>query len=103
MAEKIKKLYKLRVPNEIADLIRNLHPQLKRKVKSALKLIISDPQAGKPLKADLKGFSSFKVGQFRIIYRIASNRVIEIITIGPRKTIYDETYIIIRKEAQDKE
>jgi mRNA interferase RelE/StbE len=103
VAEKIKKLYKLRVPNEIADLIRNLHPQLKRKVKSALKLIISDPQAGKPLKADLKGLSSFKVGQFRIIYRIASNRVIEIITIGPRKTIYDETYIIIRKEAQDKE
>lgn len=102
MAEKIKKLYKLRVPNEIADLIRNLHPQLIRKVKSALKLIISDPQAGKPLKADLKGLSSFKVGQFRIIYRIAANRVIEIITIGPRKTIYDETYIIIRKEAQDK-
>jgi mRNA interferase RelE/StbE len=102
VAEKIKKIHKLRVPNEIAGLIRNLHPQLKRKVKSALKLIISDPQAGKPLKADLKGLSSFKVGQFRIIYRIASNRVIEIITIGPRKTIYDETYTIVKRESQNK-
>ncbi len=102
MAEKIKKLYKLRVPNEIVALIRNLHPQLKRKVKSALKLIISDPHSGKPLKADLKGLSSFKVGRFRIIYRIASNRVIEIVTIGPRKIIYDETYIIVRREAQKK-
>jgi mRNA interferase RelE/StbE len=102
MAKKIKNPYKLRIPNEIADLIRSLHPQLKRKVKSALKLIIADPHAGKSLKADLKGLSSFKVGRFRIIYSIASNRVIEIVAIGPRKTIYDETYTIVKRESENR-
>jgi len=103
MAKKRKIPYKFRVSDEIADLIRSLHPQLKRKVKSALRLILSNPHAGKSLKEDLKGLASFKVGRFRIIYRIASNRIIEIVAIGPRKTIYKDTYIIVKREIQKSE
>lgn len=102
MAKKSEIPCKLRVPDEIVDLIKSLHPQLKRKVKFALRLIISDPHAGKSLKEDLKGIASFNVGRFRIIYRIALNRIIEIVAIGPRKTIYEETYIFVKKEAQKK-
>ena len=102
MAKKRKIPYKLRVPDEIADLIRSLHPRLKRKVKSALILILNDPYAGKPLKEDLKGLASLKVGRFRIIYRVASNRIIEIVAIGPRKTIYEDTYVIVKRESQQK-
>ena len=32
--------YKIRVPHEVAKLIRNLHPQLKRKVKASLEVIL---------------------------------------------------------------
>ena len=93
-----KALYRLRVPDEVAVLIRHLHPQVKRKVKSALRLILSEPHAGKMLKEDLKGLLSYTVGRIRIVYRIAPKRTIELITIGPRRTIYGETYRALKKE-----
>ena len=98
MAPKQQTKYKIRAPNEIASLIRSAHPQLKRKIKAALNLIVADPSLGKSLRDELKGLKSFQVSRFRIIYRLSSKRVIEIIAIGPRKTIYEETYRILRKE-----
>ena len=72
------------------------YTQLKRKIKSALKRIIDDPIAGKSLRDELKGLKSFRLSRFRIIYRIYSKNIIEIIAIGPRKTIYEETYRMIK-------
>jgi len=89
---------KIRAPDGIVSFIREAHPQLKRKIKSALYLIVTDPDVGKSLRDELEGLRSFRIGRFRIIYRIASKRIIEIIVIGPRKTIYEETYRIIKKE-----
>ena len=91
---------KLRVPDEIAHFIRDAHPQLKRKIKAALKLILSDPDSGKFLRDDLKGLKSFRVSRFRIIYRISSDNYIEVVAIGPRKAIYEETFRIIAKETR---
>jgi mRNA interferase RelE/StbE len=90
--------YRLRVSAEIASLLRGLHPQLKRKIKAALKLIAADPDAGKSLREELKGLKSFRTGRFRIIYRTSPRKIIEIIAVGPRRTIYEETYRIVRKE-----
>jgi len=90
--------YKLRVPDEVADLIRGLHPQLKRKVKAALECIIAEPGEGKALRDELNGLRSFKVGYFKIIYQISSDNYLEIVAIGPRKPIYEETFRIIQKE-----
>ena len=94
--------FRLKATEETAAFLRELHPQLKRKIKAALKEIISYPDTGKSLRLDLKGLRSFRVGRFRIVYRIASNRIIELIAVGPRKTIYQETYRIIRKEQHSK-
>jgi mRNA interferase RelE/StbE len=93
-----KTLYKIRVPDEVAEMLKGMHPELKRKVKFALKNILSGPHSGKSLRADLKSLNSFSVGRFRIIYRIATDRIIEIIAIGPRKRIYEETYLLVKKE-----
>jgi mRNA-degrading endonuclease RelE of RelBE toxin-antitoxin system len=54
------------------------------------------------LKEDLKGLLSYGVGRIRIVYRIAPKRTIELITIGPRKTIYEETYRALKKEVEKK-
>ena len=89
---------RIRVSDETADLIKGLHPEIKRRVKSALKMILSDPDIGKPLKDELSGLHSYKVGRFRIIYRLSSRGVIEIVAIGPRKIIYELTYRMVRKE-----
>lgn len=87
-------LNKLRVPDNLAELIRHMHPHLKKKVKSSLQIILADPETGKALKDELAGLRSFRVSRFRIIYR-TTKKEIEIIAIGPRENIYEETFRIL--------
>ena len=87
---------KLKVPDTVAKLIRNLHPHLKKKVKASLQAIMSDPCSGKPLKDELAGLRSFRVSRFRIIYKISDKKLIEIIAIGPRECIYEETFRLLK-------
>jgi mRNA interferase RelE/StbE len=89
-------LYKLKVTDDLAYFLKSLHPDLKRRIKAALKLILSSPDAGKGLRDELAGLRSFRVGRFRIVYRIGG-RMIEIVAIGPREQIYQETYRLIKK------
>jgi mRNA interferase RelE/StbE len=93
---------RLNVPAEIAGLIRSLNPDLKKKVKSSLRIILNEPGAGKALKDELAGLMSFRVGKFRIIYRVSSGNVIDLVAVGPRVRIYEETYRILRKEMAEK-
>jgi mRNA interferase RelE/StbE len=93
---------RLNVPDEIARLVRSLNPDLKRKVKSSLRIILNDPGSGKALKDELAGLRSFRVGKFRIIYRVPSGNLIDIVAIGPRVRIYEETYRLLRKEPKEK-
>jgi mRNA interferase RelE/StbE len=87
---------RLRVPTDIAALIRGLHPELKRRVHSTLDDILEDPHIGKLLRDELAGLRSSRVGRYRIIYRIAAS-AIEIVAVGPRRTIYEETWRRVRK------
>ena len=89
-------LHRLRVPDEVADLIRGMHPALKRKTRASLKTILGNPSSGKSLKDGLAGLRSFTVGTFRIIYRVTRN-VVEIVAIGPRGRIYEETYRLLKR------
>ena len=92
----------LNVPEDVAGVIRSLHPELKRKVKSSLQIILTQPEAGKALKDELAGLRSFRLGKFRIIYRIFSRNQIDLVAVGPRVRIYEETYRILRKEVKEK-
>jgi mRNA interferase RelE/StbE len=90
---------RLRMSVETARLVRTLHPDLKRKVKAALQAVLNDPLSGKTLKDELEGLQSFKVGKFRMVYKTATNKgFIEIVAIGPRKTIYEETLRLLQRE-----
>ena len=79
----------LKVPSQVRDLVRQLHPNLKRKVRAALADILEDPACGKPLERELKGYWSLPIGRHRIIYR-PDEKGSEIIAIGPRMTIYED-------------
>ena len=92
---------KLVVPKEIRELIRTLHPSLKKKVKSSLKIILSNSHSGKALLDELSGLRSFRVSSFRIVYRIQDPGQIELVAIGPRERIYEETFRMILKERKD--
>jgi mRNA interferase RelE/StbE len=89
----------LRVPDEIVALIRGCHPKLKRKIRAGLRHIVTEPESGKSLKDELEGLRSYRISRFSVIYRISSKQTIDIVAIGPRQTIYEETYRIIKKES----
>ena len=86
---------RFRIPAEVVRLVRGLHPDIKRKVRAALDRLAQDVEAGKALQGDLKGLHSLEVGRFRVIYRPATSRVIEIVTIGPRDRVYEETLRLV--------
>ena len=86
---------RFRVLDEITQLVRGLHPDIKRKVRAALDRLARDVGAGKALQGDLQGLRSLRVARFRVIYRAPARRVIEIVTIGPRDRVYEETLRLI--------
>ena len=89
--------YRLRVPGPVAELVRGLHPELKRKVRAGLDVIRTDPSAGKELRDELAGLRSLRVGRFRIVYRIAPRRLIDLVAVGPRRSIYQVTLRLLRR------
>lgn len=93
-------MYKLIVSGDIRELIRTMHPSLEKRLKASLKMILSDPYLGKALIGELAGLRSFRVSSFRIIYRTKDPKQIELIAIGPRERIYEETLRTIQKEGE---
>ena len=95
-------VYRLRVPDDLVRTIRSLHPELERKLKSSLSAIARDPWLGTSLRDELEGLRSYHVSRFRIIYRIsAEGRTLEIVAIGPRVRIYEETLRLVTRETRE--
>ena len=89
--------YKLKMTDETRELIRHLHPVMKQKVRVALVEILENPGCGKALRGELRGLRSFRVSKFRIIYRAVA-QVIEVVALGPRRSIYEETLRLLQVE-----
>jgi mRNA interferase RelE/StbE len=89
--------YKLKMTDETRELIRHLHPAIKQKVRVALAEILGDLSRSKALRGELQGLRSFRVSKFRIIYRAVA-RVIEVVALGPRRSIYEETLRLLQAE-----
>jgi mRNA interferase RelE/StbE len=88
---------RLRMPEDLANLIRGMHPAIKKKVRASLEIVLSDPASGKALRDDLAGLRSFKIGRLRVIYKV-SRAEVQVIAIGPRSRIYEETSRLLRRE-----
>jgi len=90
-------VHRLRLSDGLADTVRKLHPRLKRKIRGAFESILDNPLSGKALRDELEGLRSFRVGKFRVIYRVSADRTIEIVAVGPRERIYEETYRLLAR------
>ena len=83
-------------------MVRRLHPDLKRKVRASLAAIARDPHVGKSLRDEFEGLRSLRVGRFHIVYGIAGrDRTVDIVAIGPRARIYEETLRLIDRDSRD--
>jgi len=80
--------YRIEMPRALRDLIRHLPPELKAKIKVALRSISDDPYRAKELSEELVGLRSYRIGRSRLIYRIVGS-IVEIVALGPRPDIYE--------------
>ncbi len=89
----------LRVPDDVAHFLRKLHPVIKSHIRSGLGAILADPSCGKALKDDLAGLRSYRVKRYRIIYRVQrTKKYIDVVAVGPRRVIYEETLRLIHRD-----
>ena len=84
-------LFRPAIPPRVAEVIRHLHPDLKRSVRQAVRALCADPVCGEPLQKELEGYWKYRVRRFRIVYAIdRPDRIIRIVAVGPRRTIYEQ-------------
>jgi len=56
---------------------------------------IHELDVGQSLKLELDGLRCYRVGRFRIIYKTGLDKIVELVAVGPGKSIYEETYRLI--------
>lgn len=66
----------------------HLPPGLKVKVRKTLDDIQVQPEIGKPLEEELAGYRTYRIGKYRLIYRITKDRLI-LEALGSRRDIYE--------------
>jgi mRNA interferase RelE/StbE len=82
--------FELRYHPDVRDIdIPQLNETLKERIKKAIeeRLSISPHQYGEPLRKTLKGYWKLRVGDYRIVYKVAGNEV-WIFAIINRKDVY---------------
>ena len=87
------------IPPHVATVIRSLHPDIKRLVRSAVRAIVADPERGESLKRELEGLRKYRVRRFRIVYAIdQKTRVIRLMAVRHRRQVYEELTAQLRGE-----
>jgi mRNA interferase RelE/StbE len=85
------KPFKVRFTQEASRLITSLHPEIKRQIKQSLNELRTNPYTGKDLQAELSGFISFRIKQYRIIYDIDDDqKSIQVYYVGRRRDVYEQ-------------
>ena len=90
---------RLRIPDEIRDLISHLNPDTKRKVRAALDVVIDDPASGMALSDQLAGYRRIRIAGWRIVYRQVGT-VIQIHAVGRRTSVYADLIARIEGSAR---
>ncbi|HNO35284.1 MAG TPA: type II toxin-antitoxin system RelE/ParE family toxin, partial [Nitrospira sp.] len=66
-----------------------------------IRAIAANPECGEPLQRELNGLRKYRVRRFRIVYAIEQKRrVIRLMAVGHRRTVYEELTDRIRRAAR---
>lgn len=83
-------MYKLRISSKAENEIKKISHPHQKAIILALADIKEEPLLGKPLTRELTGRFSFRVGVYRIIYKInKKDKIINILSAGHRAIIYE--------------
>jgi mRNA interferase RelE/StbE len=88
----------VRFTPEAGDSVKRLHPENKRQIRSAIKELRQNPDAGGDLQEELFGFKSHKSKKYRIIYKLnQEEKIIEIYYVGHRSDVYEQFRSLLNK------
>ena len=76
---------------DAATVIRASHPDQRRKIRATVDALRESPEMGKPLRRELEGLWSARVGRYRVIYRWSSG-LLAVVLVGPRATVYEDAF-----------
>ncbi len=84
-------MYKIEYAKGIVKDLKKLPKEIKEKALEIVETVLAeDPYAGRPLKGSYKGLWKYRLGDYRIVYTIESNRlVIFVLRIRHRKNVYE--------------
>lgn len=64
-------------------------PKMARRIASAIDRVAKDPTIGLPLKGELKGLWKYRMGSYRLIYKVFRHQLlIVVLDIGHRREVY---------------
>jgi len=87
----------LDISTELKAQIRHFPPDLKQRAWEAVDTILRDSKAGKLLSEDLAGYRSYRIGRYRLIYRIEGDRLV-LKAVGPRSDINERLVLEIGRQ-----
>ncbi|MBI4124757.1 MAG: type II toxin-antitoxin system RelE/ParE family toxin [Deltaproteobacteria bacterium] len=84
-------MYRVEYAKGIVKDLKKLPKEIKQKALGIVEgILAADPYVGKPLKGPYKGLWKYRVGDYRIIYTIESDRLcIFVLRIRHRKNVYE--------------
>ncbi len=81
---------RVEVPPHVADVIRQLPPDLKSAVRATLRELARDPTLGDPLGGELEGLRKVRVRRYRIVYALdRRSRALQLFAVGHRRDVYE--------------
>ncbi len=90
-------MYRVKLTHTATENFKQLHPDIKKQLKSMLSTLYTDPYQGKALQDELFDFRSLKMKRYRAIYQIDDqSRTIIVYAIGHRRDIYEIVTELIR-------
>lgn len=82
--------YKLLISTRAKNALKAIPKSYQQTIILALEEIQEDPLIGKPLTRERTGQFSYKVGVYRIIYRINKrDKIIQVLSAGHRSNVYN--------------
>lgn len=78
--------YHSRVKDDIASLSKPVRERIKKAIEE--KLTTKPELFGKPLRHSLLGFRSLRAGDYRVVYKIESEKEVFVVLIAHRKDVY---------------
>jgi addiction module RelE/StbE family toxin len=87
---------KSRYSAEAASHIRNLHPEIKKLIRNAIRDLLANPLRCHELHFELSGFRSYRVKGYRVIYQINdAEGFLDIHYVGRRRDVYESFHSLL--------